>query len=109
MPATQLSNLRPGEKHGVRSECAGCGEVFCGVAPFDKHRRDATAEELIEDRWMSRRCRTTTELTGGGFSGCQLDRWSAPSPPTYASQDARDANSGTRTRPGGRVTQKPTA
>lgn len=73
------------ENHGTASECIGCGEVFCGVAPCDAHRRNATPAERAADAWLTRRCLTAAELTAKGWTRCRLGRWSAiPAPVTGA-------------------------
>jgi len=54
---------------GARSECAGCGEVFNGVEPFDAHRtgRHGTDE---------RRCLTAAEMRRAGLLVGAYGRWS---------------------------------
>lgn len=46
-------------------ECAGCLVHFVSVESFDKHRRDATADEFATDSWVCRRCRTADDMTAG--------------------------------------------
>ena len=70
-----MSGLRPGEHHGVRSECSACGEVFCGVGPFDDHR---VGEHGLRTGPKQRRCLSAAEMADGGFSTCSLGRWGRP-------------------------------
>ena len=77
MPSTasrSTSGLRSGEHHGTRSECAGCGEVFCGVAPFDDHR---VGEHGVREGPNRRRCLTPAEMAARGLPRCRMGRWSA--------------------------------
>jgi hypothetical protein len=69
-------NLLAGEHHGATSECAECGEVFCGVKPFDEHR---VGEHGLLTGATRRRCLRPTEMAVKGMTRCGRGRWSAVS------------------------------
>ncbi len=66
-----MNGLRRGEKHGTKSECSVCGELFCGVRPLDDHR--------VGEHGVNRHCLTAAEMLARGFSKCPLGRWGSPS------------------------------
>ncbi len=65
------AGLRSGEHHGTSSECSECGQIFCGLQPFEQHRVGAPGTP-------ARRCLTEAEIVAQGFARCSVGRWSSP-------------------------------
>jgi hypothetical protein len=78
--------LPPGGRHGTRSECMACGEVFCGVGPFDDHR--------VGEHGFNRHCLTVEEMAKKGLVKCSVGRWgTAPrtAAPSRTAETAKEA------------------